>query len=67
MKKKEFNQLKEKSLEELKQALEKLKLEAIKLKMEIGRGKVKNVHGYSAKRKEIARIMTLISERTKNL
>ncbi len=64
MKKKDFNQLKEKTIEELKVLLAKAKLEALKIKMEQTRGKVKNVHTYLMKRKEIAKITTLINEKT---
>ncbi len=64
MKKKELNQLKEKSPEELKELLAKAKLEALKMKMEQLRGKVKNVHTYLIKRKEIAKITTLINEKS---
>lgn len=63
MKKKDFEQLKQLSQEELKQKVEKIKEEALKIKMEIVQGKIKNVHGYLAKRKEIAKILTLISKR----
>lgn len=63
MKKKEFDQLKEKSLEDLKEFLKKLKAESLNLKMEIKKGKIKNTRGYFSKRKEIARVMTLISEK----
>jgi len=64
MKKKDLNQFKEKSLEELKELLAKAKLEAVRIKMEQARGKVKNVHTYLMKRKEIAKMMTLINEKT---
>jgi len=64
MKKKEFDQLKGMSLPELKEKMMKEKNEAAKIRLEIGQGKVKNVHGYLAKRKEIAKILTLISEKS---
>jgi len=63
MKKKEYNQLKETTLESLKELYKKSKLEAAKIKLEIGRGRNKNVHAYLAKRKEIAKISTLISQK----
>lgn len=66
MKKKDFNQLKEKTIEELNELLAKAKLEALKIKMEQMRGKVKNVHLYLMKRKEIAKMMTLINEKKSN-
>ena len=64
MKKKEFDQLKGTSLPELKEKLTKEKIEAAKIRLEIDQGKVKNVHGHLAKRKEIAKILTLISEKS---
>jgi len=63
MKKKEFDQLKEMNLESLRPLLTKMRLEAAKIKMEIDQGKQKNVHAYLAKRKEIAKVMTLIREK----
>lgn len=63
MKRKELNSLKEKTKEELTEILKKLKLEALKTKMEITRGKIKNVHLYLIKRKQIAKILTLINAR----
>lgn len=63
MKRKELNSLKEKTKEELTEILKKLKLEALKTKMEITRGKIKNVHLYLTKRKQIAKILTLINAR----
>lgn len=62
MKKKEFDQLKGLGLSELKEKLVKAKTEAAKIRLDIGQGKTKNVHGYLAKRKEIAKILTLISK-----
>ena len=62
MKKKEFDQLKGLGLSELKEKLVKAKTEAAKVRLDIGQGKTKNVHGYLAKRKEIAKILTLISK-----
>lgn len=63
MKKKDFEQLKEKSLEELGELLRKARIEALKIKMEQERGKLKDVHAYFKKRKEISKILTLISEK----
>ena len=63
MKKNEFNQLKESSIENLKSLAQKAKLEAAKIKLEINRGRTKNVHAYLSKRKEIAKINTLISQK----
>lgn len=63
MKRKEFNQHKEKGIEELKEILKNLEREAMKIKLEIGQGKMKNVHTFLIKRKDIAKIKTLISEK----
>jgi len=64
MKRKDFEILKEKNTQELEEMVRNLKKEALKIKMEIVRGKIKNVHAYLNKRKEIAKILTLISDRS---
>ncbi len=61
MKKKDFDQLKEKTQAELVEILKKLKAESLNFKMDIKRGKIKNTRCYFTKRKEIARVMTLVS------
>jgi len=67
MKKQEYNQLKEATLENLKELCRKAKLEAAKIKLDIARGRTKNVHAYLSKRKEIAKIRTLISQKSLSL
>jgi len=63
MKKKDFQTLKEKTIQELNQMVKDLKLEALKTKIEIKKGKIKNVHAYLEIRKKIAKILTLINEK----
>jgi ribosomal protein L29 len=64
MKTKEFEILRQKTVQELAQMLKKLKAEVLKTKIEVDRGRIKNVHAYLNKRKEIAKILTLISEKS---
>lgn len=63
MKKKEFQQLKEKTLAELKELLRSFQAEALKAKLEIREGKIKNVHAHKSARKKIAQVQTLIFEK----
>lgn len=63
MKKKDWQQLKETDLEGLKQLLSKAELDAVKVKIEGYRSQTKDVHQYLKKRKEIAKIKTLIKEK----
>lgn len=65
MKRKEFEELKGKTVQELKEMVNNLKRESLLTKIEIKQGKIKNVHAYLNLRKKIAKILTLISEKTK--
>ena len=67
MKRKDFDQLRSSTVESLRDLLKKTQLEALKIKLEISRGKVKNVHASLAKRKEVAKIKTLLREKELNL
>jgi large subunit ribosomal protein L29 len=55
--------LAEKTVEELNQLLKKSKEEWVKLKMELAVSKLKNLHACKSKRKEIAKIKTVIREK----
>lgn len=55
--------IKNKSLIELKTLLKDLKLELTKLRLDMISKKIKNVHSLSLKRKEIARVLTLVHEK----
>jgi ribosomal protein L29 len=63
MKKNEFKQLRDSTLENLKSLVSKGKMEAAKIQLEISRGQTKNLHAYLTKRKDIAKIKTLIKEK----
>lgn len=63
MKKKDIQDLKTKSLPELKKILAKALLELARLKFTAEDKKGKNVHLYLNKRRDIARIKTIISEK----
>jgi len=63
MKTSEFKNIRQKSDEELKDLLNNLKTEVQKITLEIATRKLKNVSLIRIKRKEIAQIKTIISER----
>lgn len=63
MKAKGKKELINKSLIELKTLLKQAKEELLKLKIDLVSKKLKNVHSYALKRKEIAQISTVIREK----
>ncbi len=63
MKKKDFTELKSKTLKDLRKLVSERKLEATKKKMEIGAGKEKNLKSFKNLRQEIARIYTIVREK----
>ncbi|OGD85472.1 50S ribosomal protein L29 [Candidatus Curtissbacteria bacterium RBG_13_35_7] len=60
MKKQTFNELKAKTQKELNQKIADLEKEIINESLELKMGKVKNVHNVKNKKKDIAKIKTLI-------
>lgn len=65
MKRKELDELKTKSPEQLAKLVADLEKEKANLRLELAQGKLKNVHVLSKKKKDIARTMTIL--RTKVL
>ncbi|MEX2028700.1 MAG: 50S ribosomal protein L29 [Candidatus Curtissbacteria bacterium] len=65
MKKKDLEQLKSQDIKTLKKKVDDLKKEAANFKIEISLGKVKNVHSISQKKKDIAKIMTILNIKSK--
>lgn len=63
MKRKDFEDLRGKSAEELGKVLTAKRLEAKKKKMEILGGKEKNLKLYRNLRREVAKILTLVREK----
>lgn len=63
MKRKDFTELKTKSIADLKKMAVEKKLTAVKKKLEISSGKDKNLKSYRNSRLEIARILTLVREK----
>lgn len=57
-----IKELREKSKEELKKFLQEKRERLMALRFDLAAGKVKNVKGIRATKKDIARILTLISE-----
>lgn len=60
MKKRDFNDLKNKSTKDLAKKVQDLKRELTEAILELKMGKTKNVHEANAKRKDIAKIKTLL-------
>lgn len=60
MEKKDLNELKPKSPEQLKKLIADLELEKANLKLELRQGKLKNVHALAKKKKDIAQTMTIL-------
>jgi large subunit ribosomal protein L29 len=67
MKKKEMNELKEKDLKALKDLAKKVDQEIFKLKMDKRTAKLKNVSSLGQKRRDLAKIKTIIREKELNL
>lgn len=65
MKRKELDELKTKSPEQLAKLVADLEKEKANLRLELAQGKLKNVHTLLKKKKDIARMMTIL--RTKVL
>jgi ribosomal protein L29 len=63
MKRKDFNEMKSKTIKELMKLVSEKKLEAAKKKMEAASGKEKNFKSFRNLRREIAKILTLIREK----
>jgi len=67
MKKKEMNELKNKDLKALKELAKKVDQEIFKLKMDKRTAKLKNVSSLGQKRRDLAKIKTIIREKELNL
>lgn len=63
MKRKDFLELRKKDLDELKALLKSSKEELNKMKINMAIKKEKNLHAFSAKRHDIARIITVLKEK----
>lgn len=61
MKRKDLDQFKKQNQEELKKKIADLKIEAANLKIELSMAKIKNVHSISQKKKDIAKLMTILN------
>ena len=63
MKTKEFEELKQKSLEELDTDLNKRKSELFNLRFQLATGQLQNTAAITACKRDIARVKTIISQR----
>ena len=63
MKKSEFKNIKAKSINDLKDKTHMLRIELVEIMVEKSLGKLKDVHKSRAKRKEIAQILTFLSQK----
>ena len=62
-----MNELKNKDLKALKELAKKVDQEIFKLKMDKGTAKLKNVSSLGQKRRDLAKIKTIIREKELNL
>lgn len=63
MKKKERQELHQKSKKELEELIKKVSQELVKLKMEKEAGKLKNIHLLVEKKRQVAIIKTILKEK----
>ena len=61
MKNKDFNELKTKSIKDIKKKIAELEKEKEDTKIELSLGKIKNVHIINQKKKDIAKAKTLLT------
>jgi large subunit ribosomal protein L29 len=62
MKKQQLNEIKNKSIKDLKTLVNSLKKEIANLNMDLKLGKLKNVRAISAKRKDVAQVLTIVNQ-----
>jgi len=63
MKRKDIQELHGRSIKELKELMKKTQGELVQLRTDLGAGKLKNVHQIKMKRRDLARIKTIIREK----
>jgi len=63
MKKKDFEELKTKTISDLKKKIADLEKEIVNAKLELKMGKLKNVHLVNQKRKDIAQAKTILKQK----
>lgn len=63
MKKRDLKELHTRTIEELQKALIDIKAEIIKMQIELSRGADKNLNSVRNKKKDLARILTVIREK----
>lgn len=63
MKRKDIQELHNKSTQELKESMKKTQEELVKLRTDLGAGKLKDVHQIKKKRRDLARIKTIIRKK----
>ncbi len=66
MKKKEIKELRTKSKKELEDLIQKTQQELVNLSVDFRAGKVKNIHQVILKRRDLARIKTILKEKDLN-
>ncbi len=63
MKRNDIKELTNKTIKELKEIQKLTEAELVKLKLDLALKKTKNVHAFYSKRKDLARIKTIIREK----
>lgn len=66
MKKKQIVELHSKLVDQLKRLIEKAEEELVKLRIDLGAGKLKDIHQVKKKRRDLARIKTILKEKELN-
>lgn len=66
MKKKEISQLHTKSSQELKSLIKKMEEELVKMRIDLKSGKLKDVRAVLKKRRDLARVKTVLGEKELN-
>lgn len=63
MKKQQLNEIKNKSIKDLKTQVKNIKKEIANLTMDLKLGKLKNLRAISAKKRDIAQILTQVNQK----
>lgn len=63
MKKQQLNEIKNKSVKDLKAQVKNIKKEIANLTMDLKLGKLKNLRAISAKKRDIAQTLTLVNQK----
>jgi len=63
MKKREIRELKNKNTGQIRKTISDLEKEIVEVKFELKQSKAKNLHAFSEKKKDIARVKTILAQK----